>query len=398
TRDSLFVAQLEQNKRRWLIQNQGPLFQAIVPKTFPVDSMEIYYFYHKQAQVLEIAHILSPNRARADSLYHLLKNGADFGTLAQKFSIDPMTRERRGRFPRGYIFGMLGQPFDDVCLALKDGELSRPIKTKMGYHLILVINRIKHAQKPLAQEKKNIEFKIKQQKFHQFMAHYTQQLMTQYQVQIDSTVATLVVQLYRIDPKTNLASLDLSRISPAERETVVARFNEGKLTVASVAMEYNQTPAMNRLPLQASADVFDFIDQVLQNYLFSAEAERLKLLDSGTVQQEYSTLRQQMLVRFTKYKLVHSKIQVADYETREYYREHQAEYQTRPYPEVARSIENMLRAKKYYQEYNVQLHHLRKKHPVIIDEKLLVNTQQELQAIRQQMPAPPQTMRPRQLK
>jgi hypothetical protein len=145
-------------------------------------------------------------------------------------------------------------------------------------------------------------------------------------------------------------------------------------------------------------DVIDFIDQVLQNYLFSAEAQRLKLFESETVQQEYSELNQQMLVRYVKYKLVHSKIQVADYETQEYYREHQAEYQNRPYHEVVRSIENMLRAKKYYHGYNILLHHLRKKHPVVIDEKLLTSTQQELRAILQHRPVSPQSMRPMQLK
>ncbi len=81
---------------------------------------------------------------KADSLYFLLKNGAKFEILAEENSDDPTSSMRGGDFggwysrssglePSGKFFN---STFEEVLFSLKDGEISKPVKTEFGYHII----------------------------------------------------------------------------------------------------------------------------------------------------------------------------------------------------------------------------------------------------------------------
>ena len=73
--------------------------------------------------------------AFARSLRDQLDTGADFGSLAQRFSGDPGSGSRggsMGTFPRGQMLA----PIDQAVFALAPGGLSDPVETPLGYHLL----------------------------------------------------------------------------------------------------------------------------------------------------------------------------------------------------------------------------------------------------------------------
>ncbi len=79
-------------------------------------------------------------KVRIDSVYTALTNGADFAELAQKVSQDPGSARNGGKLPlatKGYYF----KEFEDAALALKDGEISKPILSPVGYHVIRMEGR-----------------------------------------------------------------------------------------------------------------------------------------------------------------------------------------------------------------------------------------------------------------
>ncbi len=81
------------------------------------------------------ADVMAAAKVRADSVYDALQKGADFATLAQKVSQDPGTAPRGGvvgRIQRGQTL----QNFEDAAFKLKDGEVSQPVLTEVGYHII----------------------------------------------------------------------------------------------------------------------------------------------------------------------------------------------------------------------------------------------------------------------
>ncbi len=85
-------------------------------------------------------HILVKTKAEADAVYSALKNGADFAKLALDKSIDPGSRLEGGSL--GYFsHDAMLEPFADAAFALKTGEISKPVETEVGWHVIQLEGR-----------------------------------------------------------------------------------------------------------------------------------------------------------------------------------------------------------------------------------------------------------------
>ena len=80
-------------------------------------------------------------RARADSIYRLLQNGADFVALARAFSGDNLTYQNGGELPE-FGIGRYDSAFEATAFGLeKDGAISRPLASDFGYHILKRIAR-----------------------------------------------------------------------------------------------------------------------------------------------------------------------------------------------------------------------------------------------------------------
>ena len=76
-------------------------------------------------------------RAQANAIIDRLKKGEDFAALAQQYSSDAGSREDGGDlgyFPRGRMV----PAFEEAAFTLRPGEISAPVRTKFGYHIIKV--------------------------------------------------------------------------------------------------------------------------------------------------------------------------------------------------------------------------------------------------------------------
>jgi parvulin-like peptidyl-prolyl isomerase len=89
----------------------------------------------------EVRHILVKSKARADQLHAQLEGGADFAKLARQYSTDPASKKEGGKFTAQQ--GATVAPFDKVAFDLDTGELSEPVKTQFGWHIIEAVGDIK---------------------------------------------------------------------------------------------------------------------------------------------------------------------------------------------------------------------------------------------------------------
>jgi len=83
------------------------------------------------------AHILVNTVEEAEALKTKLAEGADFGELAMVSSIDTGSGALGGEL--GWFgLGMMVKPFEDAVVAAKVGEVTGPVQSEFGFHLILV--------------------------------------------------------------------------------------------------------------------------------------------------------------------------------------------------------------------------------------------------------------------
>ena len=126
-----------------------------------------YYDTHPQAytqpQTRVVRHILVKDKKLADKLYAQLKGGANFATLAKKYSQDPGSKAQGGKLTISK--GQTVPEFDAVAFALKTGEIAKPVHTQFGWHIIQAVKPTTPRQStPFAQVKEAIRQQLLQQK------------------------------------------------------------------------------------------------------------------------------------------------------------------------------------------------------------------------------------------
>ena len=74
-------------------------------------------------------------QSEAIEILDKIKNGEKFGKMARQFSTDSGSAKRDGSL--GYFGrGKMVKEFENVAFALQAGQISEPIKTQYGYHII----------------------------------------------------------------------------------------------------------------------------------------------------------------------------------------------------------------------------------------------------------------------
>jgi hypothetical protein len=169
-------------KDELMFQRQNLLAQAMflaLQESVKVDdaAVEKYYNEHKQDyEVLKGKHILirvkgAPMQAlpgkpeltddeamaKAKDIRAKLVAGGDFAAIAKAESDDQGSGANGGELGE-FKKGMMVPPFEEAAFAAKVGEVTQPVKTPFGYHLIFVES---HVTKTLADAKPEIEKKLR---------------------------------------------------------------------------------------------------------------------------------------------------------------------------------------------------------------------------------------------
>jgi peptidyl-prolyl cis-trans isomerase C len=90
-------------------------------------------------------HILVKTEAEAKDVLAKLKGGADFEKLAREISVDPSAKTNGGDLEY-FTKGQMVAEFSDAAFKLNKGELSEPVKSQFGFHVIKVEDK---RQKPV---------------------------------------------------------------------------------------------------------------------------------------------------------------------------------------------------------------------------------------------------------
>ena len=144
-----------------------------------VTDVEVKAYYDKnkatyvQAESRDVRHILVKTKALADSIYAQLKGGADFAALAKKHSEDTGSKANGGKL--AVARGQTVPEFDKKSFELAVDEISQPVKTQFGYHVIQALTKIKpKSTQPLSQVRETIRQQLLQQKRSEAMTKWVE--------------------------------------------------------------------------------------------------------------------------------------------------------------------------------------------------------------------------------
>jgi foldase protein PrsA len=87
------------------------------------------------SQKVKCSHILVAKQSEALAILDRIKNGEKFGKLAKELSLDGGSAKKDGNL--GYFTkGKMVKPFEDMAFKLQIGQISEPVKSEFGYHII----------------------------------------------------------------------------------------------------------------------------------------------------------------------------------------------------------------------------------------------------------------------
>jgi foldase protein PrsA len=165
------------------------LILAKVAKDVKVTDADIkkYYDSHTQQyrtpETRDVRHILVTKKTLADTIYSRLKSGGDFAKLAKKYSKDPGSASQGGKLTVSK--GQTVAAFDQASFSLKTNEMSKPIKTQYGYHIIEALSAVKPAKTtPLKDVKESIRQQLTQTKKNEKMRTWVNDVSKEYKSKI----------------------------------------------------------------------------------------------------------------------------------------------------------------------------------------------------------------------
>jgi foldase protein PrsA len=137
------------------------LRQKAAMKDIKVTEEEMKKYYDEYKPKVKASHILVDDEKTANEIKAKLDKGEDFAKLAKEYSKDPGSAEKGGDL--GWFgSGEMVKEFEDAAYALKVGEISKPVKSEYGYHIIKVTD--KEEKKSFEEMKEEIEFELKKSK------------------------------------------------------------------------------------------------------------------------------------------------------------------------------------------------------------------------------------------
>ena len=154
-------------------------------KSVKVSDADLQKYYDENktqysvAESRAVRHILVKTKAEADAIHSQLESGADFAKLAKENSLDPGSKDQGGKLTVSR--GQTVAPFDKAAFALATNQLSDPVKTEFGYHLIQPLAAVKAGSvTPFAEVKAQIRTQLAEERKNKAVSAWATEIEKKY--------------------------------------------------------------------------------------------------------------------------------------------------------------------------------------------------------------------------
>lgn len=142
--------------------------KELAPETAVRERYDAFVKEQSQKEEIKARHILVSTEKEANEITEELKKGGNFEEIAKKRSADS-SKDKGGDL--GYFSrGQMVKSFEDAAFALKVGEVSAPIKSDFGWHIIKVEDRRKMAVPSYEEMKEKLQTDIGQKAVQDYIS------------------------------------------------------------------------------------------------------------------------------------------------------------------------------------------------------------------------------------
>lgn len=143
---------------------KSQMLQEKLVESLKISDEEIKAGIEDMKKEVHARHILVKDKKTADEVLAKLKDKGDFEALAAEYSIEPAAKESKGDL--GWFGpGDMVPEFEKAAFALKKGEISEPVESMHGFHIIeLLDTRVAESDKTDEELKAEVEKKLTDEK------------------------------------------------------------------------------------------------------------------------------------------------------------------------------------------------------------------------------------------
>lgn len=262
--------------------NEGEFYGEVVKTRFGYHLIKVTIRQHRYPKI-KASHILisfhnsdgqidsTAAKNRADSVYNQLMAGASFEAMVELYSEDPSSKEKGGDL--GYFERrMMVKEFDEVAFNMEVGQISEPVKSNFGYHIIMLTDKMD--TQPYDSEYESLKTIFNKQRYTHELNVLIDSLKKKYDFKIDQASLDYFIE--------SSDSLRFGMVHPKYEEISAKTLFSyaGKNVEVGEFLELaNSNSKITAKPMDNVDEVIKAIDILIEDMLLEEEAMNLSNTD-----------------------------------------------------------------------------------------------------------------------
>ncbi len=314
------------NKDKFLIDVL--LKREIEDKSEPAETELKEFFKHLEYKV-RASHILVDNFDTAQMLLERIQSGENFEMLAYQYSLDSEAKRNKGDL--GYFtWGAMREEFQQAAFSMEPGEVSPPVKTRFGYHIIKLVDKLPNEERGDYETiKPAVRNAVRNYNRGRIGERYFDDIRKRYAVTVDTaTCDYLLHKREMLYPPMLLETLPRNDFDPEqldrnEKELILATWDGGQITVMEYLNLANRTVARR---LRPDFDNYDSLAAIILSMkiddIMSVEAHRQGIDNDPEFQRKIKLFKELAMAEIMRNDSIPMPPPPDEQEVRQYYDDH----------------------------------------------------------------------------
>jgi hypothetical protein len=301
------IEKIEYIKRKEQLKR---LYEKNVLDKIEISEQEAWEEYKRYNLQIRMRHLFATTKKQAQEYYFQLQNGASFSNIA-KFSFKDSVLANNGG-DLGFVTITDLDPFlVDSVYSLRIGEISKPIRSSFGYHIILVEDLKQSAflsQEYFKQNRNQYEKSIQKRRAAKKSSEYVSKILSGKSVDINPPIFHQLVSIsknnitnrkeefpFTVPAVTKGELQNISLGMESIKDSILVRYTGGEWTVTEFIEKLKRMPPLDRPVINREQEFIQNIVNLVRDELLLEEAENENIAEDEIFQKNFNQWKDALL-------------------------------------------------------------------------------------------------------